>query len=272
MNNISLVYMVAGVSSRFGGNIKGFAEVGPNGEKLIEVSLQEALPQGFNKIVFIVSPKTEKAFKEFFKNNYKGIPVQYALQSYDENKRDKPWGTTDAICSAKEVLNEPFVICNGDDLYGAESFQILVNHLKKTDEPATIGYTLSENMPDEGTVNRGVFYVDENNYVTEIKEMLNINKQNLEENNLSPNDFCSMNIFALNPEVISFLDEKLKEFKKLNNHERKIESLLPKELSILINEGKIKMKVYPSQTKCLGITNIGDEKLLKEQLEQLKKL
>jgi len=37
--DIAIVYMVAGISSRFGGEIKQFAEVGPNGESLIEYSL-----------------------------------------------------------------------------------------------------------------------------------------------------------------------------------------------------------------------------------------
>ena len=51
---IALVYMVAGLSSRFGGEIKQFAKVGPNNETLIEYSLNQALPAGFTKIVFIV--------------------------------------------------------------------------------------------------------------------------------------------------------------------------------------------------------------------------
>ena len=41
--DIALVYMVAGMSSRFGGKIKQFAKVGANGETLIEVSLKQAL-------------------------------------------------------------------------------------------------------------------------------------------------------------------------------------------------------------------------------------
>lgn len=43
-SSLSLVYMVAGMSSRFGGKIKQFAQVGPNNSSLIEYSLQQALP------------------------------------------------------------------------------------------------------------------------------------------------------------------------------------------------------------------------------------
>jgi CTP:molybdopterin cytidylyltransferase MocA len=48
---ISLVYMVAGTSSRFGGKIKALARVGPRGESLLEYSLGQALPSGFKRIV-----------------------------------------------------------------------------------------------------------------------------------------------------------------------------------------------------------------------------
>ena len=95
---MALVYIVAGISSRFRGKIKQFAKVGRNGETLIECSLKQAIPAGFSKIIFVVGNKTEKVFKEKFGENYEGIPVYYAFQFYDESLRDKPWGTTDALC------------------------------------------------------------------------------------------------------------------------------------------------------------------------------
>lgn len=124
---IALVYMVAGISSRFMGKIKHFAIVGSRGETLIEYSLKQALPSGFSKIIFIVGNKTEKPFREKFGNSYNGIPVYYALQFYDESLRDKPWGTTDALCSIKSLIDCPFVICNGDDLYGKILLEFLQN-------------------------------------------------------------------------------------------------------------------------------------------------
>src|SRR3989344_9452907 len=100
MMELALVYMVAGLSKRFGGKPKGLAKVGPNGETLLEYSLNQALPAGFTKIIFIVGEKTERLFKEKFGNSYKGVPIEYAMQEYDSAKRDKPWGTADALCSA----------------------------------------------------------------------------------------------------------------------------------------------------------------------------
>ena len=83
--------MVAGMSSRFGGKNKQFAVVGPNGETLIELSLNQAINAGFTKIIFIVGNKTEKEFKKKFKDFYKGIPVFYALQKYNEKTRAETW-------------------------------------------------------------------------------------------------------------------------------------------------------------------------------------
>jgi CTP:molybdopterin cytidylyltransferase MocA len=60
---VLIVYMVAGMSSRFGG-IKQLCNVGVDGETLIEVSVKQALKQPFSKLVFITNIKTEQLFKD----------------------------------------------------------------------------------------------------------------------------------------------------------------------------------------------------------------
>lgn len=260
--------MVAGISSRFQGKIKQFAKITET-ETLIEYSLNQALKAGFNKIIFIVGNKTEIPFKEKFKNEYKKIPVYYAIQKYNENERDKPWGTVDALCSAKNIIKESFVVCNGDDVYGEESFKILFNHLEKSNENATLGFKLINVLPDIGKTNRAIFKINKENYVTELTEVFNIEKTNLIQTKNSPEDLCSMNIFALHPDIIPMLEEKLNEFKEKNKQDRKIEFLLPNEISNLIKEKKIKMKLYLTNAKWTGITNPGDEEIVKEQLKTI---
>lgn len=269
MREIALVYMVAGMSSRFLGRIKQFAIVGENGETLIERSLRQALPGGFTKIIFIVGEKTEQPFKEKFGDNYNGIPVYYALQLYDKNKRDRPLGTTDALCSAKSFLNCPFVVCNGDDLYGENSFKLLVEHLGKENTCATLGFKLGAGIPDKGKVNRGIFQT-KGDIITEIKEEFEIEKTNLAEKSLTENSLCSMNIFALQPEVIENLSNLLTEFKEKNKADRKIESLLPEDISFLIKQNKITVKLYPALDLWMGVTNPGDEDIVKEKLRTIQ--
>jgi len=266
-DEIALVYMVAGISSRFLGKIKQFAVVGDNGETLIERSLKQALPAGFSKIIFIVGNKTEKPFREKFLDFYKGIPVYYALQFYDETARERPWGTTDALCSAKQFLDCPFVVCNGDDLYGENSFKILVKHLKENNNSAAIGFPILKVLPEQGTVNRGIFQHNEN-YITNLKEMIGICKSDIECGKLDKNCLCSMNFFALQPEVMDELETILKKFKEENKSDRKKEALLPEHIPLLINQNKISMKLYSTPDTWLGVTNPGDEEIVKRKLKE----
>jgi len=267
--DVALVYLAAGISSRFGGKIKQFARVGPNEETLIEVSLKQALKAGFTKIVFIVGNLTEKPFKEFFKEKFQDIPVYYALQTYDINQRDRPWGTADAICTLINVIDCPFVICNGDDLYGEEPFKILINHLKNNKEEATIGFKLIDVLPESGAVNRAIFSV-EDNYVRGLTEKFNIAKSTLEESQTSPNDLCSMNIFALHPKTVFKIREKLNKFKLKHQFDRKIECLLPEQISELIKENEIKMRIYSTNAFWLGVTKPEDEEIVREKLRDLE--
>ena len=77
---VSVVFMVAGMSSRFGGKPKQMAIVGPNNETLIEFSVNQALTHSFDKLIFITNRNTEHLFHTIFGNNYKNIPVLYIQQ------------------------------------------------------------------------------------------------------------------------------------------------------------------------------------------------
>jgi len=54
------------------------------------------------------------------------------------------------------------------------------------------------------------------------------------------------------------LSEILIKFKQINKN-RKSECLLPSEISNLINNKNLKMKIYPTREKWYGITYPGDE-------------
>ena len=262
---ITVVYMVAGMSSRFGGKIKQFARVGPKGETLIECSLKQAIAAGIGKVIFIVGEKTEAGFKEMFGDNYGGIEVKYAYQYFNPAERDKPCGTTDALCCALGILDSPFVVCNGDDIYGENTFRILVEHLKNKKGSATIGYKLGEVLSEVGSVNRGM-YVVESGKVKSITETFDITRDNLKSKGLSEEDLCSQNIFALYPETVLQLNNVLIKFKEEHKGDRKIECLLPKELNDLIVKGKLELTLYPTPDKWIGVTNPADEEAVRKAL------
>lgn len=262
---LALVYMAAGMSSRFGGKAKQLAVVGPKGETLIEYSMKQALPAGFTKIIFIVGEKTEGLLKQAFGNNYQGIPIFYPKQTFDPAVRDKPWGTADALVCAKEYLDCPFVVCNGDDLYGENAFKALAEHLKKNNEDATLGYQLSDVLPDAGGVSRAIFQIN-GDMVVGLKETHNITKNNLQELGLKEDGLCSMNIFALHESTLKVLDERVNHFKKQNAGDRKIECYLPEEMSGFVKSKKIILKIYPIRAQWVGITNPGDEETVRKML------
>lgn len=262
MGEISIVYMLAGLSSRFGGRAKAFVDVGPNGENLLEYSLNQALKSGFSKIVFIVSKKTEGQFREHYGNSYNGVPIVYALQEHTETFREKPWGTAAALCAAKDLIDGPFVVCNGDDIYGENAFRELYNHLQSSEDDVTIGYKLRKVLSDVSSVNRGIFEEHEG-FVKKVVETFGITKENMKEKGLDDEDLCSMNFFGLHKKTLDMLDEKFIRFKEEHHGEPKTECLLPMELNDLVSKGKIKMKLYETNDLWIGVTSPADEAIVK---------
>jgi len=75
-----------------------------------------------------------------------------------------------------------------------------------------------------------------------------------------------MNIFALPKEIISEMDSRFKIFKEKYKGDRKIEFLLPQELSDMIEKKQLKMTVYPAEEKSIGLTYPEDEAIIRKLL------
>lgn len=262
---VAIVYMVAGMSSRFGGRPKQMAKVGPNNETLIEYSVNQALKQEFSKLIFITNPKTEHLFKEIFGDRYFDVDVLYIEQYYDKSKRLRPWGTTDAICSIIGHINESFIMVNGDDIYGESTFEDGYNKMFNKNKNIIGGLPVSKTMPDDGEVNRGVIMVN-NTKVTGLREMLKISKQK----NPELMDFlANVNFIGLQYNVLIQLNEILQNFKKENENDPKIECLLPDNLNELIEKKYIEMDFFEIKNDIIGLTNPEDEIIVKKLLENL---
>lgn len=270
--DIGIVYLAAGVSSRFNYNPKSLQEVGINNKTFLECSLDQVLKSGFNKIFIIVGDKTESLFKDKFGDSYKEIPIIYTKQLYDPIQRSKPWGQIDALSTLKGKIDCPFVVCNGDDLYGEKSFKILYNHLLSNSklqdkEAAAVWYPLGDVLPEDGAVNRGIFE-EEKGYAKKIRETSSISRSNLKNNGLSLEDKCSMGIFALDPQMINDLNNLFLKFKEENKGDKEKEYPFGTGLSTLIKKNGLRMKLYPSNSKWAGLTRPADlvsiQKYLKE--------
>ena len=181
--------MAAGSGSRFGEGIKQLAQMGPNGEIIMDYSIHDAKEAGFNKVVFIIRKDIFKEFEEIIVNRIKEqIDVEYVFQELDDlpegfevpEGRTKPWGIGQAVLCCKDVVEEPFVIINADDYYGKEAFVKLHDFLVSGEDlgrKITMGmggFILKNTLSDNGTVTRGVSVVDENGLLSRVHETTGI--------------------------------------------------------------------------------------------------
>tara|TARA_X000001036_G_scaffold438644_1_gene487043 strand:- start:1333 stop:2121 length:789 start_codon:yes stop_codon:yes gene_type:complete len=259
---VAIVFMVAGMSSRFGG-IKQLCKVGPNDETLIEISVKQALSQSFSKIIFITNKKTEHLFKNLFNDNYLNAPVEYIQQTYDSN-RTRPWGTTDAVCSLIGRINEPFILVNSDDIYGIDAFKQGYNYLITGKDNYIGTTTLKNTIKGDELVNRGILEINtSNNKVISLKEILGINPS--KQHDLL-NKLCNVNFMCLQPYIITLLKTKLDSFKLLHYNNNKIEALLPDDINDLIQNHNVIMYAFKIRDTIMSLTYQTDIPNMKKHL------
>ena len=261
-----IVFLVAGMSCRFGGNPKHLTKVGPNNETLIEYSVNQAIKNKFSKIIFITNQKSEKDIQNLFTKIYKNIPIEYIQQTYDTNKRIRPWGTTDAICAIRLHIDDPFILVNGDDIYGEGTFKRGYELMKERNINIIGGLQVIKTLPKTGNVNRGIININaQTNTVIGLKEKLNISKIGNPE---LFQELANVNFIGLQLNILDKLNDILNKFKENNINDEKIECLLPDNLHELIEKNQLVMTFFEITNEILGITNPGDEVILKEKLSK----
>ena len=292
--NTTLIIMAAGIGSRFGEGIKQLAQMGPNGEIIMDYSIHDAKEAGFNKVVFIIRKDIFKEFEEIIGNRIKEqIDVEYVFQEVDDlpegfevpKGRTKPWGTGQAVLCCKDVVKEPFVIINADDYYGKEAFVKLHDFLVSGEDLGREftmgmgGFILKNTLSDNGTVTRGVSVVDENGLLSQVHETTGIEmgedgqiKCDSEEVQewISPEDKVSMNMWAGYPEFLDFLAEDFKDFlMNVEEGDLKSEYLLPNIVDKLLKEERANVKVLETQDRWFGVTYKEDKETVQEAFREL---
>lgn len=292
MSKATLVIMAAGIGSRFGKGIKQLEPIGPGGEIIMDYSIYDALEAGFDKVVFVIRRSIEKDFKEVIgKRIEKIVKVDYVYQELDDipvkylNKfrnRTKPWGTGQAVLCCKNIIQEPFVVINADDYYGKEAFKEAGNYLssclinKRHLPICMVGFTLGNTLSDNGGVTRGICEVDNEGRLIDIVETHNIIKTreglitSEERHVLSEDSVVSMNMWGLNSEFISILEEGFNRFlEEVQEDDLKSEYLLPTIIGQLLREKAVEVKVLRSADKWFGITYKEDKKAVESGIRSL---
>jgi hypothetical protein len=286
----TLVVMAAGMGSRYGG-LKQIDPMGPSGETILDYSVFDALRAGFGKVVFIIRPDFEEAFRNGVGAKFADkITVDYAFQTLDRlpagfsvpEGREKPWGTTHAILCARDVVKEPFAVINADDFYGRTSFAVLQDYLTSLPNDSAaysmVGFTLKNTLSEHGTVTRGVCKTDAHGFLTEIEEMTKIGSgpsgvsNTKEDGTVSPLtglEPVSMNMWGFSPHLFNQLGSLFEEFLTAHGRELKGECYIPLSVGELVKREQASCKVLPTDSTWFGVTYREDKPVVQASIASL---
>lgn len=274
-----LVVLAAGMGSRYGG-MKQLDPVGPNGQIIIDYSIFDARRAGFETVIFIIRRENDAAFRAAIGDRLSHLmEVKYAYQELGDlpapftvpEGRTKPFGTGQAVLSARELIDGPFAVINADDYYGPEAFRVMYDHLSThpdTDkyQYCMVGYQLKNTVTKNGSVSRGVCVADPEGMLESVTERTKITQEGgvihfTEDEGKSwtelPGDTpVSMGLWGF---TASFLPEAQNRFvsfleENLENNPLKCEYFLPSIVSALIDEGKAQVRMLHSADKWYGVT------------------
>lgn len=272
---MQLVILAAGMGSRFGG-LKQMEKMDEAGNFLLDYSVYDAKRAGFDSVIFIIKKEFFEAFRDSIgKRVEKLIKVEYAFQQLDDlpkgfkvpEGREKPWGTAHAIYAARDLIKEDFIIINGDDFYGRETYEVAYKYLASLPKGsegkyANVAFKVSNTMTENGAVKRGVAF-QKDGYLTKLVESSIERKgdkiiasplDGSEPFEVKENDLVSMNLFAFNKDLIKKLEEKFPLWLKENINVPKSEFLIPTVVDELVHEGKATLKLLETSSVWFGVT------------------
>lgn len=287
----TLLVLAAGMGSRYGG-LKQMDGVGPNGEIIMDYSINDAIRAGFGKVVFVIRHSFEQEFKKHINPEHFGnrIQVEYVFQELDylpegfkvPEGREKPWGTNHAILMAKDVIHEPFAIINADDFYGRDAFQVIGDHLRTLEgtkgQYCMVGYRLENTLSENGTVSRGVCQVDEKGLLVGMTERTSIGRtpNGIEYKDtdgsmhpLPADATVSMNLFGFTPDYFVESEKLFVTWLRDNGSEMKSEFYIPFAVNTFINSGYATMRVLKTTAQWFGVTYKEDRPMVVARLAKL---
>ena len=286
----TLFILAAGMGSRYGG-LKQLDGVGPNGETIMDYSVYDAIRAGFGKVVFVIRHDFEQEFRDKIISKYQDhIAVDVVFQDITalpagfapNPERTKPWGTGHAVLMGKDAIKEPFAVINADDFYGAESFQILADALRKVSDKENcycmVGFQIENTLSENGTVSRGHCQVSEEGYLTGVNECHGIQRKGDKlvhtlvdgtEAEFPAGAAVSMNMWGFTPDYFVHTEKAFIEFLQKNASELKSEFYIPTVVNDLITSGTVTLKVEKTPSKWFGVTYAADRPATIEQFKRL---
>ena len=290
---MQLVILAAGMGSRFGG-LKQMEPMDDYGNFILDYSIHDAIKAGFDSVIFIIKKEHLEIFRETIGKRVEPlIKTEYAFQDLNDlpegfvcpDGRTKPWGTAHAILAARHLIRDHFIIINGDDYYGQETYEIAakyLNGLSKDSEGqyANIAFDVANTLAENGSVKSGVCFYDNNHYLTKMIESSVYKDEkgvihaepldkNLQPFVCEPGQLVSMNLFAFTKDIVKKLEKQFPAFLKDNIQDIKSEYLIPEEVSRLVGNKEATLELIGTPSVWYGVTYREDKPSVVKALKNL---
>lgn len=268
MLEINLLFMAAGLSSRFGGDPKILCKVGPKNETIFEMNILQLKKYiSPKKIHLICNSKTcDKIMKEVTRvcEKYEiDAEISHNIQK-PPSFREKPWGTADALASAHKYIDETFILLNSDDLYGEHTFELISTECN-IEKNYIVGFRLGNTLMNGHKANRGFISLDDSRRINNISEKLNIEKAYYSETELN-NQHVSVNLFLLQPEILGKISVMMDKFKEDTGENLSSEAMLPNFMNKLLGNKELELDLLITDSKWCGVTFKEDIPMVKSIL------
>lgn len=276
---LTLVVLAAGMGKRFGERVKQLEPLGPSGELLIDYSINDAIKNGFDRVVFIIRRDIEQLFKSTIGTKVeKIVKTEYVFQSVDRlpkrehdfPSRVKPWGTAQALYCCESLLDGDFAVITADDFYGERAFADLAGFFKDPDAAAcSVDFRLANTLSEHGAVNRGVCRVGADGLITSVEETKQIirgrdgiirGKYDGYERILHDDDTVSMSMWGFKADFMDVLRHQLRKFlDNLQPDEGAAELTIADAVGNEIKSRRgLRVKDIPTESEWFGITYESD--------------
>jgi molybdopterin-guanine dinucleotide biosynthesis protein A len=263
--------LAAGLGRRFGG-LKALAEVGPNGEALMDLTLADAAAAGFAGIVLITRAEIETEVAGHVRR-HSPLPVRVVLQDAHGPHRGLPWGTAHALVAAAEALDAPFAVVNADDLVGpapiASLYEWLSSPVCQAGQGALVPFELDATVPAAGSVSRAPCRIEAGRLVG-IAERTGVHRRDggfvSDQGPLGASTPVSMNVWGFHPAVLPILAERFAAFAPAHPAPSDAEYRLPDVVGELIAAGALEVAALATGRQWVGITHAADVEIARARL------
>jgi UDP-N-acetylglucosamine diphosphorylase / glucose-1-phosphate thymidylyltransferase / UDP-N-acetylgalactosamine diphosphorylase / glucosamine-1-phosphate N-acetyltransferase / galactosamine-1-phosphate N-acetyltransferase len=134
----------------------------------------ETLPDSITEIIIIIGYLGNQ-IKDYLGDNWNGKPIVYVVQ-------ENLVGTGDALLQAKDLMEDSFLVVNGDDLYSKDDLTKLLQYpysilAWESTVPYEFGLSVLENMqlvgfdPESALLNCGAYHLSKDFFKNKLAEI-----------------------------------------------------------------------------------------------------